>query len=96
MEKALQAWAVLEPSLCDAMQFKPTCLVTGSKFQLLLNQLGKASRDGVGYMRWTRPDKQCEPGGCPELSRASRKQLAQDLLEFPEPGKLKHDIFKCN
>lgn len=96
MEKPCRLRAVLGRSLCAAMRSKLTCLVTGSKFQLLLNQLGKASRDGVGYMRWKHPDKKCVPWAHPELSGVSRKQLAQDLLEFTEPGKLKHNIFRCN
>lgn len=55
----------------SAIWSKQTCLMTGRKFQLLLNQLGKASRDGVGYVRWKCPDKESMQWVYPVVPRVS-------------------------
>lgn len=88
-----QLWDILcYVAICS----KLTCLMTGSKFQLLLNQLGEASRDGVGYVRCKCPDKESMQWVYLKLSGVSRKQLTWGSFEFPDAGKFKHSTFKCS
>ena len=88
-----QLWDIL---CYVAVWSKLTCLMTGSKFQLLLNRLGKASRDGVGYVRWKCPDKESMQWVYLMLLGVSRKWLTWGSFEFPEAGKFKHNLFKCS